>query len=132
MRLFVSLCAVLACLQAVIQPSQAETRVALVIGNGAYQNVPQLPNPPNDAADVAAALRRSGFDTSLAVNLDRAGMDEATIKFAKAARTADVALFYYAGHALQFGGLNYLAPVDAKLTDESDLRRLVRGRSDRR
>src|SRR6185437_9844820 len=53
-------------------------------------------------------------------------MDEATIKFAKAARTADVAMFYYSGHALQFAGVNYLAPVDAKLTDEADLRRFVR------
>lgn len=53
-------------------------------------------------------------------------MDEATIKFAKAARTADVAMFYYSGHALQFAGVNYLAPIDAGLTDEADLRRMVR------
>lgn len=126
MRLPVALFAMVACLQAFTQASQAETRVALVIGNGAYQNVPRLPNPPNDAADVAAALRHSGFDTILAVNLDRAGMDEATIKFAKAARTVDVALFYYSGHALQFGGVNYLAPIDADLKDEADLRRMTR------
>jgi hypothetical protein len=52
-------------------------------------------------------------------------MDDATIKFSKEARTADVALFYYSGHALQFEGVNYLAPIDAKLTDEADLRRMV-------
>lgn len=107
-------------------PSRADTRVALVIGNGAYQNAPRLPNPPNDATDVAAALKRSGFETILATNLDKAGMDEVTIRFARAARTADVAMFYYSGHAMQFGGVNYLAPVDAKLTDEADLRRMVR------
>jgi hypothetical protein len=107
-------------------PALADTRVALVIGNGAYQNAPRLPNPPNDAADVAAALKRSGFETILATDLDKAGMDEATIRFARAARIADVAMFYYSGHALQFGGVNYLAPVDAKLTDEADLRRMVR------
>jgi hypothetical protein len=106
--------------------AQAEVRVALVIGNGAYQNVPRLVNPANDANDVAAALKRDGFDTILATDLNKDQMDEATIKFAKAARTADVAMFYYSGHALQFAGVNYLAPVDATLTDEADLRRFVR------
>jgi uncharacterized caspase-like protein len=106
--------------------SFADTRVALVIGNGAYQNAPRLPNPRNDATDVAAALRRSGFDTVLSTDLDKAGMDEATIRFARAARTADVAMFYYSGHALQFGGANYLVPIDAKLADEADLRRMTR------
>jgi peptidoglycan/xylan/chitin deacetylase (PgdA/CDA1 family) len=106
--------------------AQAEVRVALVIGNGAYQNVPRLLNPENDANDVAAALKRDGFDTIFATDLNKDQMDEATIKFAKAARTADVAMFYYSGHALQFAGVNYLAPVDAKLTDEADLRRFVR------
>jgi hypothetical protein len=106
--------------------SYADTRVALVIGNGAYQNAPRLPNPRNDATDVAAALRRSGFETILSVDLDKSGMDEATIRFARAARTADVAMFYYSGHALQFGGVNYLVPIDAKLADETDLRRMTR------
>jgi hypothetical protein len=104
----------------------AETRVALIIGNGAYQNAPRLPNPSNDAADVAASLKRSGFATVLATDLDKTAMDAATITFARAARTADVAMFYYSGHAMQFGGVNYLVPVDAKLTDEADLRRMVR------
>jgi hypothetical protein len=53
-------------------------------------------------------------------------MVDATIEFSRAARVADVALFYYSGHALQFNGINYLAPVDASLTDESDLRRMTR------
>jgi TPR repeat protein len=105
---------------------KAETRVALVIGNGAYHNAPRLPNPVNDATGVAAALKRAGFETMLSTDLDKAGMDEATIRFARAARTADVAMFYYSGHALQFGGVNYLAPVDIKLTDEADLRRMTR------
>src|SRR5262245_22182437 len=107
-------------------PALAEVRVALVIGNGAYQNAPRLPNPTNDAADVAAALKRSGFETILATDLDKANMEDAAIRFARAARTADVALFYYSGHALQFGGINYLIPVDARLRDEADLRRMVK------
>jgi Caspase domain len=66
-------------------PSFAENRVALVIGNGAYEHAPRLPNPANDAADVAAALKRSGFETILATDLNKAGMDEVTIRFARAA-----------------------------------------------
>jgi Caspase domain/VHL beta domain len=108
------------------QPVFAERRVALVVGNGAYQNVPVLPNPPNDAADVALAFKRLGFDTALVVDADKNAMDEATIRFSRAARTADVAVFYYSGHAMQFAGVNYLAPIDAKLRDEADLRRMTR------
>jgi uncharacterized caspase-like protein len=111
---------------AFVTPAFADHRVALVIGNSAYVRVPHLPNPIHDAEDVAAALKRSGFEIIVATDLDKAGMDEAMIKFARAARTADVAMFYYTGHALQFGGINYLVPVDAQLNDEAELRRLVR------
>lgn len=107
-------------------PARADKRIALVIGNGAYKNAPRLPNPKNDAADVAAALKRSGFETIVGLDLDKAGMDDATIRFARSAREADVAIFYYSGHAMQFSGVNYLMPVDAKLSDEADLRRMTR------
>jgi uncharacterized caspase-like protein len=106
--------------------SSADTRVALVIGNGTYANAPRLPNPTNDAADVAAALRRTSFETILATDLTKSGMDEALIKFARAARNADVAMFYYSGHAMQFANTNYLVPVDAKLADEADLLRMTK------
>jgi uncharacterized caspase-like protein len=109
-----------------VGPAAADKRVALVIGNGAYRNAPQLPNPANDARDVADALKRLDFETIVGLDLDRAGMDAAAIQFSRAAREADVALFYYSGHALQFSGVNFLAPVDAKLTDEADLRLLTR------
>ncbi|MBV9562470.1 MAG: SUMF1/EgtB/PvdO family nonheme iron enzyme [Bradyrhizobium sp.] len=108
------------------RPALCENRVALIIGNGAYQNVKRLPNPPNDASDVAAALRRLGFQIILATDLNENGMEDAIILFARTARTADVALFYYSGHAFQFNGINYLAPVDAKLIDDLDLRRMTR------
>jgi uncharacterized caspase-like protein len=84
------------------------------------------PIPANDARDVADALKRLDFETIVGLDLDRAGMDAAAIQFSRAAREADVALFYYSGHALQFSGVNFLAPVDAKLTDEADLRLLTR------
>ncbi len=107
-------------------PVFADKRVALVIGNGAYQNASPLPNPRNDALDVGAALTRTGFDAIVGIDLDRAGMDKAAVSFNRAARDADVAVFYYSGHALQFAGVNYLMPVDAKLTDEADLRLMSR------
>jgi hypothetical protein len=107
-------------------PSYAEKRVALVIGNGAYKNAPALPNPRNDAEDVSAALKRSGFDTITGIDLDKNGMEDATIRFARAARDADVAMFYYSGHAVQFASFNYLMRVDARLADEADLRRMTR------
>jgi hypothetical protein len=106
--------------------ANAERRVALVIGNGAYKNVPKLPNPANDASDVAAALAQSGFEIIFETNLDQIRMQEASIRFAREARTADVALFYYSGHALQFAGVNYLVPIDAEVRDEADLRRMAR------
>ena len=83
-----------------VAPAAADKRVALVIGNGAYRNAPRLPNPTNDARDVAAALKRLNFETIVGIDLDRAGMDAAAIQFSRAAREADVALFYYSGHAL--------------------------------
>jgi hypothetical protein len=106
--------------------SAGEVRVALVIGNAGYQNAPVLPNPVHDANDVATALRRDGFDTVVATDLTRSAMEDAAIAFARAARTADVALFYYSGHAIQFAGTNYLLPIDSKLTDETDIRRMLR------
>ena len=71
-------------------------------------------------SSAAASRPFSGLD------LDKAGMEEAEIKFSRTARTADVAVFYYSGHAMQHDGVNYLFPVDAALTDEADLRRLAR------
>jgi uncharacterized caspase-like protein len=111
---------------AIIDPAIADNCVVLVIGNGAYAQAPHLPNPSHDARDAAAALKRTGFQTIVGIDLDQAGMQDAAIRFARAARTADVAMFYYSGHALQFAGVNYMIPVDAQLRDEADLRRMIR------
>jgi Caspase domain len=100
--------------------------VALVIGNGAYANTAQLANPTHDAEDVAMALRRSGFEVLQGMDLRQADMQDLAIRFARAASRADVAMFYYSGHAMQFNGVNYLMPIDAVLTDEADLKRFVR------
>jgi hypothetical protein len=107
-------------------PASAEKRVALVIGNGAYAHKAQLANPPHDAEDVAAALKRTDFEVIFGTDLGQAEMQGAAIRFSRASRNADVALFYYSGHAMQFNGVNYLMPVDATLDDEADLKRFTR------
>lgn len=105
-------------------PAAAETRVALVIGNGGYPaSGMALANPPRDARAVAAALRDLGFATDEVLDAGREAMEDAIVRFVRGARDADVALFFYAGHGLQDLGRNYLMPVDAKLEDETDLRR---------
>jgi len=109
-----------------VTPASAERRVALVLGNGKYAHAAELPNPKNDANDVAAALKRSGFEVIIGIDVDENVMRELAIKFSRAARDADVAMFYYAGHAIQFNGVNYLIPTDSRLRDEADLRRMLR------
>lgn len=100
---------------------RAETRFALVVGNSAYQHTAALPNPINDARDVAAALKAAGFGVTEALDADKAKLDAALRTFTEKLSGADVALFFYAGHGLQLGLQNYLVPIDAKLERERDL-----------
>lgn len=101
----------------------ADRRVALVIGNAQYKNASlTLTNPKNDAEDVAAVLRKLGFDVIFATDTTKRDFDLAMAKFARSSTDADVALFYYAGHALQLQGRNYLMPTDAELEDEISVR----------
>jgi formylglycine-generating enzyme required for sulfatase activity len=106
--------------------ASADKRVALIIGNSKYKNTQAIPNPENDATDVDSALKRLGFETKFGINLDKTSMEDLSIEFSREVKTADVAIVYYAGHGIQFGGVNYLVPIDAKLDDEADLRRLIR------
>ena len=96
----------------------ADQRIALVVGNSHYKNTAALANPRNDANDVAAALTSLGFKVSIALDADKHGFDVEVENFTRLAKTADAALFYYAGHGMQFEGHNYLVPVDADLRDD--------------
>ena len=100
----------------------AAGRVALVVGNSAYSAIGALPNPGNDAADVAAALGRLGFDVTTVRDVDRVAMSEALRVFTRESAGADVALVFYAGHGLEMDGVNYLVPVDAQLERDTDVR----------
>jgi hypothetical protein len=106
---------------AMIDPAIADKRVALVIGNSAYQHAPALTNPTNDAIDVAAALKQLSFTVIDGLDLDKLTMERKLRDFARALGGSDVGLLFYAGHGLQVNGQNYLVPVDAKLDDASGL-----------
>jgi hypothetical protein len=110
--------ATLACLAT---PAAADRRVALVIGNGAYKNVPALPNPPNDAADVASAFERLGFAVQQLPNADFDTMRRGLIDFGRRARGADIVAIFFAGHGMEMGGENWLIPTDAELKSDTDV-----------
>jgi hypothetical protein len=115
--------AILALLLCLLAPSvaQAEKRVALVIGNSAYQKTPALANPRNDATDMAAALKKRGFQVIEGLDLDKASFERKVRDFSDALSRAKVGVFFYAGHGLQVAGQNYLVPVDAQLSTTAAL-----------
>src|SRR5664280_1591729 len=102
--------------------AKADRRVAFVVGNGAYKNVAQLPNPPVDAKAMAAVLRNVGFEVVEGTNLTRDKMTEKLLDFGKKAQGADVAVFFYAGHGIAISGTNYLLPIDADIKSEMDVK----------
>ncbi|MDJ0576010.1 MAG: GUN4 domain-containing protein [Xenococcaceae cyanobacterium MO_234.B1] len=101
--------------------AQRQQRIALVIGNGDYQEDP-LDNPVNDATDVAKALRELDFEVILLKNKALREMEEAIEDFSRKLRQGGVGVFYYAGHGVQVGGENYLVPLKAQLNRQKDVR----------
>src|SRR5215469_13739813 len=103
------------------EPAFAERRIALVIGNSAYERVPQLPNPVNDATSMSEMFKRAGFDTVvLKLDIKAMEMRRALRDFSDEARNADIAIIYFAGHGLEIQGTNYLVPTDATLERDID------------
>src|ERR1700676_4029812 len=97
-------------------PASADgKRVALVIGNSAYRNVQALPNPPNDAGDLAAALNRLGFAVTLITDASFHEMRRSVIALGRDAAGADMAAVYFAGHGMEISGENWLIPVEEEL-----------------
>jgi Caspase domain len=96
-------------------------RVALVIGNGAYANAPVLKNPPNDARDMAKALRELGFDVTSGINVNQKEMKRLVREFGQKLKSGGSGLFYYAGHGVQSRGRNFLIPTDADIQSEAEV-----------
>ena len=101
---------------------RAEKRVALIIGNASYRNFQALENPVNDAKGVAEALRGASFDVTLKLDASLDEMREAIDAFADKIAGADVALFYFAGHAAQVDWRNFIVPTSAALDADSLLK----------
>src|SRR6202050_4563814 len=112
----------LICMLFAADAAKADKRVAFVVGNGAYKNVAQLPNPPVDAKAMAAVLRNVGFEVVEGTNLTRDKMTEKLLDFGKKAQGADIAVFFYAGHGIAIAGTNYLLPIDADIKSEMDVK----------
>lgn len=102
----------------------AEQRIALVVGNADYNAIGSLANPVSDATLITESLRSVGFQVTAVTDSSQNDMKRAIADFGRSLRDAGpdtVALFYYAGHAVQSFGNNYLLPVDAAIRDQADL-----------
>lgn len=103
--------------------SQLEGRVALVVGNGKYENAPTLANPRHDADEVAALLRNMGWNVLTGIDVTRPMFEKKIKEFITLLQSANTGLLFYAGHGLQVVGKNYLIPVDApQFNNNTDLR----------
>jgi uncharacterized caspase-like protein len=103
------------------QGTRDEPRIALVIGNSAYREVP-LRNPVNDVRAMARTLRELGFTVLARENANKRTMETAILEFGRLLTAGGVGFFYYAGHGLQVRGRNYLVPVDAEIDSEATTR----------
>jgi hypothetical protein len=96
------------------------SKLALVIGNGAYASGP-LKNPPNDARDMAAVLQDLGFEVTVEIDTDRRRMLKVISRFGEKLKSSEVGLFFYAGHGVQVNGINYLIPTHSLIETEQDV-----------
>ena len=99
-------------------PAQAEKRVALVIGNNDYKNVPKLQKAVNDARTMGDTLKQLGFAVMVAENQNRQAFSETLLAFDKAVEPGDTAFFFYAGHGFEIAGQNFLLPTDVPAASE--------------
>src|SRR5215471_5991288 len=86
------------------EPAPGGRRVALVVGNAAYEGASPLKNPENDARDIGQLLSTLGFQTEISVNVSRRSLEQSVDRFVNNLQPGDVGLFYFSGHGLQIGG----------------------------
>ena len=113
-----TLAVLLSCVLSTALASESRSRYALVIGNGEYQTMTRLANPVNDATDVAQELAQYGFAVDLVTNASLGEMSRSVNQFMStigSTQEVEAALFYYAGHGVQYNGSNYLIPVNMEI-----------------
>ena len=109
---FLAIGSIAATVLALAAPAQAEKRVALVVGNNDYRNVPKLQKAVNDARTMGDTLKQLGFTVMVAENQTRAAFSQTLLAFDKAVGPGDTAFFFYAGHGFEIAGQNFLLPTD--------------------
>ena len=107
-----------AVLLALAAPAEAAKRVALVVGNNDYRNVPKLQKAVNDARTMGETLKQLGFTVMLAENQNRQAFSETLLAFDHALEAGDTAFFFYAGHGFEIAGQNFLLPTDVPAATE--------------
>jgi hypothetical protein len=115
MRVLATLASIVLSVWLCISPGYAEKRVALVIGNDAYSNLPadqQLRKAVNDARAVGHALRGIGFQVIHGENLGRQALLAKFDELTQRLEPGDMAFFFFAGHGVAVGGGNYILPAD--------------------
>lgn len=104
-----------------IAPAPAQ-KVALLIGNSDYKNAPALRNPVNDVADIGSSLSRMGFTVTTLTNASTDDMQRAAADFSGKAKGADIALIFFAGHAVELEGMHWSIPVDGKVDNFDEIK----------
>jgi hypothetical protein len=112
LALLAALCAAVLATALASTPAFAQKKVALVIGNDDYKNIPALKKAVNDARTMGETLRSLGFEVIEANNVSRRQMSETLLAFDRALTQGDTAFFFFAGHGFEIQGDNYLLPVD--------------------
>src|SRR3954471_24073141 len=112
------LCSLAALLLALAAPAQAAKRVALVIGNNDYRNVPKLQKAVNDARSMGDALKSLGFSVMVAENQTRQAFSQSLLAFDSTIEKGDTAFFFFAGHGFEIAGQNFLLPTDVPAATE--------------
>jgi hypothetical protein len=107
-----------ACVAAFAAPANAEKRVALVVGNNDYRNVPKLLKAVNDARTMGDTLKQLGFTVMVAENQNRQAFSQTLLAFDKAVDAGDTAFFFFAGHGFEIAGQNFLLPTDVPAATE--------------
>jgi uncharacterized caspase-like protein len=114
----ISAVGMVAALLALAAPAHAEKRVALVVGNNDYRNVPKLQKAVNDARTMGDTLKQLGFTVMVAENQNRQAFSETLLAFDRAVGPGDTAFFFYAGHGFEIAGQNFLLPTDVPAATE--------------